>query len=169
MISSEDILLDYQLATDLADLPSSEQIAQWVALALQHESETFGKAKELIFPIEMTVRIVGLEESQELNSTYRDKDKPTNVLSFPFENPPGLNEPLPILGDLVVCAEVVAQEADEQNKTNLSHWAHMIVHGSLHLLGYDHINETEALQMESLEIEILKQLSISNPYELVEK
>lgn len=166
MISIEDIHLDYQLATDLVDIPSVEQMVEWVALALQQEADTFGKSKELNFPIEMTVRIVDESESQELNNTYRGKDKPTNVLSFPFENPPGLAQPLPILGDLVVCAEVVLGEANEQNKLAMSHWAHMIIHGSLHLLGYDHINETEALQMESLEVEILEKLLISNPYEL---
>ena len=81
-------------------------------------------------------------------------------MSFPFENPPGLEEPLPILGDLVVCAEVVAAEAVEQKKDLMSHWAHMLVHGSLHLLGYDHIKESEALQMESLEIAILEKMAI---------
>lgn len=166
MISIEDIHLDYQVATDLADIPSVEQMVEWVVLALQQEADTFGKSKGLNFPIEMTVRIVDESESQELNNTYRGKDKPTNVLSFPFENPPGLTQPLPILGDLVVCAEVVLDEANEQNKLAMSHWAHMIIHGSLHLLGYDHINESEALQMESLEVEILEKLSISNPYEL---
>lgn len=162
-----DINLDYQVATDLTELPNQEQLSQWIALALQLEAATYGKANALAMPLDITVRVVDEAESQELNAVYRGKDKPTNVLSFPFENPPGLTEPLPILGDLVVCAQVVAKEAAEQNKALMSHWAHMIIHGSLHLLGYDHIKDSEAQQMESLEIDILEQLSIPNPYELV--
>ena len=165
-INSQQINLDWQVATDLAELPSEENVQHWISMALSQESDQYGLAKDLNYPIDLTVRIVESVESQQLNKDYRGKDKPTNVLSFPFENPPGLEQNLPILGDLVICAEVVAKEAEEQNKSLMSHWAHMIVHGSLHLLGYDHIKESEAEQMESLEIEILKKLSISNPYEL---
>ncbi len=96
---------------------------------------------------EVTVRIVDESESQQLNFDYREKDKPTNVLSFPFQCPPGIE--LPLLGDLVICAGVVAQEAKEQQKTLTAHWAHMVVHGSLHLLGFDHINDADALEMEA--------------------
>ncbi len=166
MISAEQIDLDYQLACDLADLPAAGQVVNWIVMALSYEAQQQGLANQLNLPIELTLRIVDKQESQQLNSLYRGKDKPTNVLSFVFENPPGLAESLPILGDLVICAEVVAQEAIEQNKNLMAHWAHMIVHGSLHLLGYDHITDSEAQQMESLEIAILEQLSISNPYEM---
>ena len=106
---------------------------------------------------------MSIEESQQLNSQYRQKDKPTNVLSFPFEVPEGIE--LNLLGDLVVCASVVEQEAKEQNKVLFHHWAHMIVHGCLHLLGYDHINDADADEMEALEVKILAKLAISNPYE----
>ena len=110
----------------------------------------------------MTVRIVDETESQQLNFDYREKDKPTNVLSFPFQCPPGIE--LPLLGDLVICAGVVAQEATEQNKSLDAHWAHMVVHGSLHLLGFDHINDDDAAQMEAEEVTILQQLGFTNPY-----
>ncbi|OZB41718.1 MAG: rRNA maturation RNase YbeY, partial [Alishewanella sp. 34-51-39] len=101
-------------------------------------------------------------ESQQLNLQYRGKDKATNVLSFPFQCPPGIE--LPLLGDLVICAGVVRAEAAEQNKPLAAHWAHMVVHGCLHLLGFDHINDADAEQMEAEEIQILQQLGISNPY-----
>lgn len=112
---------------------------------------------------ELTIRVVSLNESQELNATYRGKDKPTNVLSFPFEQPPGLN--LPILGDLAICHDVVVQEAQQQHKSIEAHWSHMLVHGTLHLLGYDHINDEEAEHMESLEVEILNNLGVDDPYD----
>ena len=111
----------------------------------------------------MTVRIVDEAESNELNLTYRGKDKPTNVLSFPFEAPPGLE--LPLLGDLVICRQVVEREAQEQGKPLMAHWAHMVVHGSLHLLGYDHIEDEEAEEMEALERDIMQELGFADPYQ----
>lgn len=111
---------------------------------------------------EVTVRIVDEAESNELNLTYRGKDKPTNVLSFPFEAPPGLE--LPLLGDLVICRQVVEHEAAEQGKPLMAHWAHMVVHGSLHLLGYDHIEDDEAEEMEALERDIMQELGFADPY-----
>ena len=112
---------------------------------------------------EVTLRIVDLAESRQLNSDYRNKDKPTNVLSFPFEAPEHIE--MPFLGDLVVCAAVVEQEAKEQDKPVVNHWAHLCVHGLLHLLGYDHIDETEAQEMEGIETAILAKLSIDDPYQ----
>ncbi|EEQ20787.1 metalloprotease [Yersinia intermedia ATCC 29909] len=111
---------------------------------------------------EVTVRLVDEAESHELNLTYRGKDKPTNVLSFPFEAPPEIE--LPLLGDLIICRQVVEQEAIEQEKALLAHWAHMVVHGSLHLLGYDHIVDDEAEEMESIETEIMQSLGYPDPY-----
>jgi probable rRNA maturation factor len=111
---------------------------------------------------ELTVRIVDTEESHQLNHDYRGKDKPTNVLSFPFEAPPGME--LDLLGDLIICRQVVEKEAEEQNKPLLAHWAHMVVHGSLHLLGYDHIEDDEAEEMESLETEIMQTMGFEDPY-----
>ena len=114
------------------------------------------------YEAEVTVRIVDEAESNELNLTYRGKDKPTNVLSFPFEAPPGLE--LPLLGDLVICRQVVEREAEEQGKPLMAHWAHMVVHGSLHLLGYDHIDDEEAEEMEQLERDIMQELGFADPY-----
>ena len=146
------ITLDLQLASTAKDLPSAEQFQQWLnAAILPFQAEA-----------EVTIRLVDNDESQQLNLTYRGKDYPTNVLSFPFQCPPGVE--LPLLGDLVICAPVVAKEAAEQNKPLHAHWAHMVIHGSLHLLGFDHINDDDAEQMEAEEITILQQLGITNPY-----
>ncbi len=112
---------------------------------------------------QLTIRITDEAEITELNRTYRGKDKPTNVLSFPFEAPPGVE--LPLLGDIIICASVVADEAVQQDKPLQAHWAHMVVHGVLHLLGYDHMEDAEAQEMEGLEIELLAGLGYANPYE----
>jgi probable rRNA maturation factor len=146
------IILDLQLASAADNLPTEAQVQQWLEAAiLPFQAEA-----------EVTVRIVDHAESQQLNFDYRSKDKPTNVLSFPFQCPPGIE--LPLLGDLVICAPVVAAEAAEQHKSLQAHWAHMVVHGCLHLLGFDHINDDDAEQMEAEEITILQQLGITNPY-----
>ncbi|WLQ14562.1 rRNA maturation RNase YbeY [Hahella aquimaris] len=143
--------VDIQIASEEADLPSEEQLILWAQAALREAGDH-----------EVTIRIVDAEESQELNAQYRGKDKPTNVLSFPFENPPGLT--LPLLGDLVICAPVVFSEAVEQQKTAAAHWAHMVIHGMLHLQGYDHIIDEEAEVMESLETELVTSLGFPPPY-----
>ncbi len=111
---------------------------------------------------ELSVRIVDADEGRALNRDYRDKDYATNVLSFPAELPPGV--PLPILGDLVLCAPVIAREAEEQGKPLKHHYAHMLVHGVLHLLGHDHMDEAEAEAMEAIEREVLAGLGIPDPY-----
>ncbi|HHQ4454245.1 rRNA maturation RNase YbeY [Aeromonas hydrophila] len=147
------VTLDLQLASaSTGGLPSEAQLQGWLdgtILGFQQEAE-------------VTVRIVDEAESNELNLTYRGKDKPTNVLSFPFEAPPGLE--LPLLGDLVICRQVVEHEATEQGKPLMAHWAHMVVHGSLHLLGYDHIEDDEAEEMEALERDIMQELGFADPY-----
>ena len=151
------IFVDLQIATEnIEGLPTEEQIVQWATAAVQPEGGE----------VEMTVRIVDEAESHELNLTYRGKDRPTNVLSFPFECPDEVE--LPLLGDLVICRQVVEREAAEQEKPLMSHWAHMVVHGSLHLLGYDHIEDDEAEEMESLETQIMQGLGFDDPY-LAEK
>ena len=146
------IEIDIQRVFTDDSVPSDELLTVWATAALQR----FDK------PFEMTIRIVEASESQTLNHQYRDKDKPTNVLSFPFEVPDGIE--LNLLGDIIICVEVVAQEAQTQNKTLEAHWAHMVVHGCLHLLGFDHISDDEAEEMEALEIEILAELGLDNPY-----
>ncbi len=146
------IILDLQLATAQEDLPTQADIQLWLQTAIQPFQQH----------AEVTVRIVDNAESRQLNLQYRGKDKPTNVLSFPFQCPPGIE--LSLLGDLVISAPVVAAEASEQGKSLTAHWAHMIIHGSLHLLGFDHINDTEAEEMEAEEILLLQQLGFTNPY-----
>ena len=134
------------------DQPDQEQIQRWVDAAL----DGFNQDTEIV------VRIVDEQESAELNQQYRHKTGSTNILSFPVEIPEGIE--LNLLGDLVICAPVLEKEALEQNKVLTDHWAHIIIHGVLHLLGYDHIDETQAELMESKEITILNTLSIKNPY-----
>ncbi len=107
---------------------------------------------------ELTIRIVDKKEITELNSTYRHKNKPTNVLSFPFDMPEECEDEIPILGDIIICAEVIQEESLQQEKTVEAHWAHMVVHGALHLLGYDHEKDHEAEIMEAEEIKILEGL-----------
>ena len=147
------MIIDLQIACEQeTGLPTAEQIEQWATAAVQPQSDE----------MEMTVRIVDEAESHALNLNYRGKDRPTNVLSFPFECPDEVE--LPLLGDLVICRQVVESEAQEQDKPLMAHWAHMVVHGSLHLLGYDHIEDDEAEEMESLETQIMTGLGFADPY-----
>ena len=147
------MIIDLQIACEQeTGLPTAEQIEQWATAAVQPQSDE----------VEMTVRIVDEAESHALNLNYRGKDRPTNVLSFPFECPDEVE--LPLLGDLVICRQVVEREAQEQDKPLMAHWAHMVVHGSLHLLGYDHIEDDEAEEMESLETQIMTGQGFADPY-----
>jgi len=153
-------IIDYQQAFEgdsavLAAIPSHAELEAWANAVLDFEG---------LDEHEVTIRFTDESESQSLNSEYRGKDKPTNVLSFPFEAPPGIE--MNLLGDLIVCAPVISREAVEQNKKVLHHYAHMTVHGMLHLLGYDHIEDSEAEEMESKEIAILAGMGIDNPYEV---
>lgn len=145
--------LDVQYAANDADEepPSVAELQNWADIALRDATAA-----------QVTIRIVNEDESRELNHQYRGKDKSTNVLSFPMDLPEELN--LPMQGDLVICAAVVAREAHEQHKPLKHHWAHMVIHGMLHLQGYDHENDADAEEMESLEKQLLQQLGISNPY-----
>ena len=150
--------VDVQIASECKTLPNEEQLSLWAHTALSKLREN----------AELSIRLVDIEGSQSLNLEYRGKDKPTNVLSFPFEMPEeliGLDDNMAnLLGDLIICAPVVETEAQEQNKPLKSHWAHMVVHGCLHLLGYDHIKDDEAEIMENLERTILARLDIPDPY-----
>ncbi|HEY9200287.1 MAG TPA: rRNA maturation RNase YbeY [Gammaproteobacteria bacterium] len=180
--------IDIQIADDLADSveepPPRTQLQHWAEAAWQGDAHT---------DVEVALRIVSAEESRQLNRDYRGKDKPTNVLSFPMQmdewhlpadlSPDDLtpddvladdrhSEELSasdahwqILGDLAICAQVVVEEAQQQRKSLQAHWAHMLVHGMLHLQGYDHIEEDEAQRMEQLEIQIMQQLGFPDPYQ----
>lgn len=147
------VILDLQTVSS-AQVPSEKQFQQWVDAALAALEED----------AELSIRLVDEPESAELNLEYRGKQGPTNVLSFPFDSPVPMTPML--LGDLVICVPVVAREAVEQDKAQDDHMAHMVVHGCLHLLGYDHLEDDEAEQMEALEIKILQTLMIKNPYTL---
>ena len=144
--------VDVQVATRSRSIPSVRELSNWATLAMRKfRSEA-----------EVTLRLVDRAEGTELNEHYRGrlgKTGPTNVLSFPFDPPPGLPGDSPakrLLGDVIICAPVVTQEAQLQGKIRAEHWAHMVVHGVLHLLGYDHRNEHEALEMEAIERELLE-------------
>lgn len=135
-------------------LPEIGTFEKWA-----YEALTIGGRKE---DCELTIRFVESKEIQELNASYRNINKPTNILSFPFECPVGIT--LPLLGDLIVCYEVLEKEATAQNKTLEEHLAHLIVHGCLHLLGYDHIEDEDAKIMEPLEVKAVELLGYENPY-----
>ncbi|MFZ1574776.1 MAG: rRNA maturation RNase YbeY [Chromatiaceae bacterium] len=149
------IKLAIQNASASGRVPAKADVTHWAAAALE------GRRKRA----RLSLRIVDEEESADLNGRYRGQAGPTNVLSFPFEPPPGLPDPLSLIGDLVICAPVVEREALEQGKSLEAHWAHMVVHGILHLLGHDHLDEVEAQEMEALETRILEELGFPAPYE----
>jgi probable rRNA maturation factor len=147
--------LDLQVATlaQAADLPSEAQFRAWCEIALRQRTADS----------ELTIRLVDEAEGLELNHTYRQRDYATNVLSFPADVPDEMMD-IPLLGDLVICVPVVEREALEQEKTPEAHWAHLVIHGCLHLLGYDHIDDAEAEEMEALERTLLAELGHPDPY-----
>ncbi|OEC33259.1 probable rRNA maturation factor [Pseudomonas cuatrocienegasensis] len=147
------IELDLQLATE-GKHPDEAQFRHWCELALRQRS---GDS-------ELTIRLVDEAEGRELNHTYRERDYATNVLSFPADVPDEMLD-IPLLGDLVICVPVVEREAGEQGKALDAHWAHLVVHGCLHLLGYDHIDDDEAEEMEALERALLAELGHPDPYD----
>jgi len=152
-----DVDVQYALATsdsnDSEEPPSSQQITEWAQ---------FAYSKVCLTPSEVTVRLVSVEEITQLNRDYRDKDKPTNVLSFPFEIDPDIE--LALLGDVVIAHDVIVSEAEQQNKSAQDHYAHIVTHGVLHLCGYDHEDDDDAEKMESTEIAVLAEQGIANPY-----
>jgi probable rRNA maturation factor len=145
-----DVSISYGLPR--SGIPAANSFRRWVAAALD------GRIREA----DLAIRLVDAREGKSFNRHYRGKDYATNVLSFPAELPEGVK--LPLLGDLVICAPVVAREAAEQGKPLNAHYAHLTVHGVLHLLGWDHEDEREAECMEQLEREILATLGIADPY-----
>jgi probable rRNA maturation factor len=144
--------LSVQFASEAADLPTRGQVRRWVAAALEH-------------PAEVTVRIVDSDEAQALNQDYREKDYVPNVLTFEYGEIGRDESGRGVLGgDVVICASVVAREAHEQGKPLRDHYAHMTIHGVLHLQGYDHLEPAEAEVMEAREAAILKRFHIPDPY-----
>ena len=139
--------------SDSTQLPELSDLELWATAAVGEQREE----------AEISLLIVDEAEGAELNQQWRNKNGPTNVLSFPSDLPAELG--LPLLGDLVICAPVVAKEALEQKKSLSSHWAHMVVHGTLHLLGFDHIDDDQAEEMESLETDILARIGYPDPYQ----
>jgi probable rRNA maturation factor len=146
------IRIDIQRATDEADIPANRLFRKWAKKALTDYGED----------AELTIRIVGEKESTELNRKWRKKKGPTNVLSFPCADDTGIAPGL--LGDIIICAPVIRREALEQGKSPESHWAHMVIHGTLHLLGYDHIKPEDAGKMENLETRLIESLGYPDPY-----
>lgn len=160
MATSESSNVAFENISGANNVPNEEQFEQWVTHVLHKQ----GYNTDLP---ELSLQVVDEANISELNETYRHKSGPTNVLSFPFEAPPGLpeEEVARLLGDIVICAQVVEREAHEQNKALQAHWAHMVVHGVLHLLGYDHLDDDEAEEMENLEIQLLEEMAFPNPYQ----
>jgi probable rRNA maturation factor len=150
--------LDVSFAARRPWVPNSRQLAKWAEAALQPMGRAPARKRSYV----LSIRIVGNARSRGLNAHYRHKDKPTNVLSFAGAGaaPDGRF----YLGELVICAPVVAREAGEQSKSQAAHWAHMTVHGVLHLLGFDHQRPSEAVKMEAKERQILDRIGFSDPY-----
>ncbi|OGT52460.1 MAG: rRNA maturation RNase YbeY [Gammaproteobacteria bacterium RIFCSPHIGHO2_12_FULL_41_15] len=152
------IKLNLQNNTDNTQLPSKALITTWLNMA-----STFSPL-ENCSQNSINMLITDIKQMSALNKNFRDKEGPTNVLSFPDEVIPGVDSDS--LGDIAICAEIVEQEANAQHKPVVAHWAHLVIHGFLHLQGYDHIKNKDAMVMEALEIQILKQLGFDNPYEV---
>ena len=149
--------IDIQKACASEDSPDEDSIKRWVSAAIRDERDDS----------DLSIRIVDELESADLNQCYRGKSGATNVLSFPFDAV--TPEPLPMLGDMVICAPIVVREASEQHKTLQAHWAHIVIHGVLHLLGYDHIDDKDAEHMETLETAIMLELGFPPPYRTLDE
>jgi probable rRNA maturation factor len=146
------IKIHVQRAAKSSKLPSTQRIRTWVQTALEGR----------VHRAELTIRMVGTAEGERLNRKWRGEHGPTNVLSFPADQ---ILDPLPdYLGDIVLCPTVISREAMQQGKFLADHWAHLIIHGTLHLMGYDHAKPAEARKMERLETELLASLGIADPY-----
>ena len=145
------IEVEVQRKTSISSLPSDQQFEQWATAVLRGQGEA-----------ELVIRLVDQDESRRLNEQFANRNKPTNVLSFPAGLPPSIG--LPLLGDIVICAPLVEREAEDQNKTILAHWAHLTIHGILHLLGHDHQSEDEAADMEALETGLVQSFGFPDPY-----
>jgi probable rRNA maturation factor len=155
------VQVDVQVASGVANVPEVSDIRKWLAKTISHVRTDAAR------DIEISVRIVDEDEGSSLNRQYRGKDAATNVLSFPLMDAAsdGMPAGLPLaLGDIVICGPVVAREASEQGRDSSDHWAHMLVHGALHLFGYEHETDAQAAEMESLEVRILVDGGVQDPY-----
>ena len=162
------IILDFQ-NPDNYNIPASEtDFRLWTRTALifaRNKDNDDNGANSTLPDFDMTIRIVNANEGKKLNFTYREKDYATNVLSFPFDVPEGIEGiDVNLLGDIIICAPIVSQEANEQHKTERSHWAHLAIHGTLHLLGFDHAEDSEAEIMEAIEVKAMTKLGFTDPY-----
>lgn len=146
--------IDIENVSSINSIPDEKLIIKWAKMALGKQNKN----------AEVCIRIVDLDEGQYLNKEWRNKDAATNVLSFPIGEP--IEHAPNLLGDIVICAPIAEQEAKQQKKETEAHWAHLIIHGMLHLQGYDHISDDEAAVMEKKEIHILKETGYANPYEV---
>ncbi len=180
------IIVNVQYASNESELPNKDKLTKWVSVALQYQASSdsppLNQDPDFTFSnhdnqrslveepllarkkLELTIRIVDETESRQLNETWRKCQGATNVLSFPFQCPPGIK--VPLLGDIIICAPLVVREAKQQHKSLDAHWAHLVIHGTLHLLGYDHLEEVQAQRMEHLEIQALHHLGYPNPYHI---
>jgi len=147
------IEVEVQRETSNSSVPSDQQFEQWAAAALQGHGES-----------ELVIRVVDQEESRRLNEQFAKRNKATNVLSFPAGLPPSID--LALLGDIVICAPLVEREAEQQNKSVVAHWAHLTIHGILHLLGHDHQSDLEAANMEARETSLVQSFGFPDPYQL---
>ena len=161
ILMSRAVQVDVQVAADLSNVPANSDIQNWLEQVIAHVGADTAR------DVEISVKIVGEEEGRALNRQFREQDRATNVLSFPLAEA-GVADPPPelplALGDIVICGPVVAREASEQGKESADHWAHLLVHGALHLMGYDHETAAEAQEMEKLETRILALGGVENPY-----
>jgi probable rRNA maturation factor len=146
------IEVEVQRETSNSSVPSDQQFEQWATAALQGHGES-----------ELVIRVVDQEESRRLNEQFASRNKATNVLSFPAGLPPSIG--LALLGDIVICAALVEREAEQQNKSIVAHWAHLTIHGILHLLGHDHQSDQEAANMEALETSLVQSFGFPDPYQ----
>ena len=156
MTISVEVSISENIQSGENDVPEPALLQNWATAAYLNS-----------VPAVVSMLVTDANEMQQLNKQYRDKDKPTNVLSFPMQSPEEVD--VFLLGDVALCAPVIKQEASQQSKSEISHWAHMVVHGMLHLQGYDHINNDEAEEMEKLEIKILNKLGFADPYSQAHK
>ncbi len=162
--------LDVQNAVSRDGVPSANRLSRWAQAAYEMHHAAHAKhagkgRKRAVPPVQVSLRIVGAAESRKLNRQWRDEDHATNVLSFPAGEMPEVAGEIPSLGDLVVCLPIVKREARAQGVTLDSHWAHMMIHGVLHLLGYDHEDDRDAQVMEACEVAVLESFGFANPYE----